>query len=118
MKTDREKLIELIKNGRACPDALAPFDDEYCKRCKYLDDVDCDLSRLADYLIEHGVVIPVRCKDCKHSIKGICNPLKLWCNKRAENVIEIDFCSYGEREEEKINSWKDRMLNTFLGGKT
>lgn len=24
----------------------------------------------------------------------------------------------GEREEQENNSWKDRMLNTFLGGKT
>ena len=53
--TDREKMIELIRDGRACPIDRNPFDDETCKSCKYLPDVDCDITRLADHLLANGV---------------------------------------------------------------
>jgi hypothetical protein len=53
--TDREKLIELIRDGRACPIDRNPFDDEMCKSCKYLPDVECDITRLADHLLVNGV---------------------------------------------------------------
>lgn len=54
---DKKKLIDLIKDGRQCPDDGSPFDEERCAQCRYRDDIDCDLIRLADYLIANGVVI-------------------------------------------------------------
>ena len=53
--TDREKLIELIRDGVACPDDGSPFDEERCASCRYRNDVDCDYLRLADYLLANGV---------------------------------------------------------------
>ena len=53
----RDKLIELIDAGRGCPDDIAPFLDEACLGCRYRDEKDCDLVRLADYLIDHGVTL-------------------------------------------------------------
>ena len=54
---DREKLIELLKDGPSCPYALSPFDDERCNHCRYKDDVYCDISRLADHLIANGATV-------------------------------------------------------------
>lgn len=54
---DREKLIELLKDGPSCPYALSPFDDERCNHCRYKDDVYCDISRLADHMIANGVTV-------------------------------------------------------------
>lgn len=53
--TDREKLIELIAVGRMCPVDGNPFEEEKCMSCKYLEERDCDITRLADYLIANGV---------------------------------------------------------------
>lgn len=53
----RDKLIELIEAGRGCPDDRAPFLDEHCLVCRYYDEKDCDIARLADYLIAHGVTV-------------------------------------------------------------
>lgn len=50
---NRKKLIELIRYGRACPNEMDMFDS--CYGCKYARVVDCDIERLADYLIAHGV---------------------------------------------------------------
>ena len=82
---DREKLVELIKHGRSCPDDLAPFADEMCKQCRYAADVDCDISRLADHLLAHGVTIRepggYSDDDCfrekiEHQLKGIYEHLR------------------------------------------
>lgn len=51
--TDRERLIELIKN--------TDFADEYeCKLCdKEIDYCEhCNCSRIADYLLANGVIVP------------------------------------------------------------
>lgn len=53
----KDKLIELIEAGRGCPDDRAPFLDEHCLGCRYYDDKNCDIVRLADYLIAHGVTV-------------------------------------------------------------
>lgn len=50
----RDKLIELIGAGRGCPDGRAPFFADDCSTCRYCDEKDCDIVRLADYLISHG----------------------------------------------------------------
>lgn len=52
---DRERLIELIDNGRGCPDGHDFF--EVCDGCKYSASKHCDLERLADCLISHGVTV-------------------------------------------------------------
>ena len=53
----RDKLIELIDAGSACPDDRSPFLDEHCLGCRYFGDENCDIVRLADYLIAHGVTV-------------------------------------------------------------
>lgn len=58
---------------------------------------------LADYLIAYGVIIPVRCKDCKHYIaysKSV-DGLVEW-GKCREIDMDIDmpgngYCCFGER---------------------
>ena len=52
----KEKLMELIDDGIACPDGRGPFDLD-CQGCKYEKVRDCQLARLADYLIAHGVTV-------------------------------------------------------------
>ena len=56
--TQREKLVELIAEGRMCPVDGNPFEEEGCLQCKYIEDKNCDLTRLADYLLENGVIVP------------------------------------------------------------
>lgn len=56
--TRKERLCELIEKGRLCPEDGNPFEEEKCEMCKYKADVDCDITRLADYLIENGVIVP------------------------------------------------------------
>ena len=56
---DREKLIELIRSGVACPIDRDPF-GESCKGCPYEDVTDCDFERLADALIANGVTVRER----------------------------------------------------------
>ena len=56
--TQKEKLVELIAEGRMCPVDGNPFEEEGCLQCKYIEDKNCDLTRLADYLLENGVIVP------------------------------------------------------------
>lgn len=56
--TRKERLCELIEKGRLCPEDGTPFEEEKCAMCKYKADDDCDITRLADYLIENGVIVP------------------------------------------------------------
>ena len=50
--SQKERLKKLIAEGQICPG------EAYCITCKYLSDGDCDTTRLADYLLEKGVIIP------------------------------------------------------------
>lgn len=45
------------------------------------------------------VVAVVRCKDCVHYQNGACNHFGYYTY--APDVDEDDFCSYGERKEQK-----------------
>ena len=45
----------------------------------------------ADYLIENGVTIPVRCNDCKNYYTHTC-PMLAYTGMKPD-----DYCSYGER---------------------
>ena len=50
--TERERLIELLKNNN-CP---SPF---ICDaNCKYINSDNCSAERIADYLLENGVIVP------------------------------------------------------------
>ena len=50
--TERERLIELLKNDN-CP---SPF---VCDaNCKYINSDNCSAERIADYLLENGVIVP------------------------------------------------------------
>ena len=58
---------------------------------------------IADYLMENGVTIPVRCKDCIHwyEREGVC--LKIYSDGAVspyawQDRNPDDFCSYGERD--------------------
>ena len=100
MKTDREKLIELINDFSFC------FTEEEYYSGKATNER-C-LEQFADYLISKGGMIPVRCWECKHYTK---EPHSCKCELHSEipdqcgegfdmQMLEVDFCSYGERKEE------------------
>ena len=89
--TDRDRLIELIQNS---VDGCARHWAEI----------------IADYLLANGVIVPVRCKDCKYWDENVFDPVfrlkygKCKC-EHWENydsyyeTDETDFCSYGELKE-------------------
>jgi hypothetical protein len=100
MKTDREKLIELIEFG------LAEWWEEHKKTYDHEDEN--EIPSIVDYLMSKGVTIPVRCGECKQW-----NPSNARAGNTAEDMQAIggceyskylrrekDFCSYGERKEE------------------
>ncbi len=54
-----------------------------------------EVAHLADYLIESGVVIPVRCKDCIYNETGGCEH-----SESADVGYSPDyFCADGERKD-------------------
>ena len=66
----KEKLVELINIGQECPDDRGPFDLD-CQGCKYEKVRDCQLARLADYLIAHGVTVQgTGCVYCEEDSEG------------------------------------------------
>lgn len=98
MPNTREKLIELIRKADK---------EDYESRTQ-----DEHYGFMADRLTESGVVIPVRCKNCKCSTLPAvltqkygnpgtltCHNWKSPCNKR--NVRSDGFCPYGERKEKE-----------------
>lgn len=58
--TDRERLIELIREMENHPEKTCPhFDDEDCFNCPYDKEERCDMqARKADYLLANGVIVP------------------------------------------------------------
>lgn len=71
--TDRERLIELIKQS------TQKCDTTDCNRCKYWNTNDCGAARMADILIKNGVIVPP-CKvgDTVYFVYGgIINPHKI-----------------------------------------
>ena len=101
MKTDREKLIELIEFG------LAEWWEEHKKTYDHEDEN--EIPSIVDYLISKGVTIPVRCWECRyaeHLLNAEGTPYEL-CNINDETAEYTNnvrhpngFCSYGERKEE------------------
>ena len=98
----REKLIESLKRSPAC----------ICDLCGEEGALDRVAGVIADNLINDGVTIPVRCKDCKHWHEETG-----WCTKHSHFIgcdgmachpsqssewkmfDQDDFCSYGERKD-------------------
>ena len=71
--TERERLVELLKNDN-CPSSFV------CDaNCKYINSENCLAERIADYLLENGVIVPpvkvgatVYCTDSyRHLIKPL-----------------------------------------------
>lgn len=78
----REKLIEFVHDARM--NALwhnAPNQSEY----------------MTDMLIDNGVTIPVRCKDCKYRRGDFFGGFVCRLHKGLAMVTDESFCSYGER---------------------
>ena len=83
--TEKEKLIELVRNLRGKITAWHTAED------------------IADHLIANGVTFPVRCKDCRFFVyrnNGIHG-----CYLTFVDGYKLDdFCSCGERKENESNS--------------
>ena len=93
-KTMREKLIELVRDSINWYPGIARVVGEN------------GTKKIADRLIADGVIIPVRCKDCKHCDtfyprKEIGKePEQSWYCKPYKHTCKPDgFCSDGERRE-------------------
>lgn len=59
-------------------------------------------SEIADDLIEDGVTIPVRCKDCTFCSFNASNESYKCTSMKGLNraVLADEYCSWGERKEE------------------
>ena len=55
------------------------------------------LKVIANKLVESGVKIPVRCKDCKHW-RG-CGEGCGWCEAWDGGRFHDNYCNYGERKK-------------------
>ena len=99
--TDRDKLIELIKQATTSHlDYLESIDQ------KGLTDTEGRAKFIAEHLLANGVIVPVRCKDCKYcelrypakaigeeAIEGY------YCFANKRYLKSTDFCSCGELKE-------------------
>ena len=83
----REKLVELLNEFYGC-------DPMY---------FGVDALAIAKELIANGVTVVVRCKDCKHWHKDtvFCDYMSYREASERVNWYADDFCSYGERKEDK-----------------
>ena len=79
----REKLIALLRSNHTLLETAAVSATS--------------LLRLADLLIEHGVTIPVRCRDCKNYEAGYVRRDHGWCKEWGTAVRASGFCHHGER---------------------
>lgn len=87
----REKLIKLIASG-----SIKCFEGE-CRNCEYDDsNPNCQNQLIADYLIENGVVIPVRCWECKFAREPYIGGL--YCQGKHE-VDPDHYCRDGKPKE-------------------
>lgn len=79
MKTDRERLEEIFREG-----LVGKTESAY----------------LADYLISKGVTIPVRCRECKEAERDDESEWYLCHYHGCDYNKGEHFCSYGERKED------------------
>ena len=84
--SEREKLIEII---------ISSFD--YCSKFY--------AALIADYLLSHGVTVPVRCGECCYYRQNTKLALSdymdenFYCVLHRSEFTENGYCSYGERKE-------------------
>jgi hypothetical protein len=57
-----------------------------------------NIKDLADYLIENGVVMPVRCQECKYHVANYCTR-DIKGRTNAFYMEADDYCSYGIPKE-------------------
>ena len=55
---------------------------------------------LAEYLMENGVTIPVRCEGCKNYAAGYVRRDHGWCKEWGTAVRASGFCHHGERRND------------------
>ena len=66
---------------------------ELIKQAKY-----CTAEELAEYLIAAGLVLPVRCEECKHFVWDEWDGS--WCCIKNGRYVKKDFwCKHGERKD-------------------
>ena len=88
----RQRVIDTPTNSPAYPRYVAQLNErEYLK------------SR--SLAMPAADVVPVvRCRDCKHYVKGSCNAHSVWPDECSTGYDcrpdDDDFCSYGERKED------------------
>lgn len=90
-----EKLIKLLEGateatGNICATTL-------CDDCPGHNN-GCTLYWVADELINSGVTIPVRCKDCDHGSHVDTPEGRVWCERLCRYMVYEGYCSYGERK--------------------
>lgn len=90
----KERLIEILGN--------LDCKTQYCKDCEFCEDIDRCTRRqkeiVADKLIANGVIIPVRCKDCKYNLESV-SISNCRCELDGDVWEDNDFCSYGKRRD-------------------
>lgn len=100
MKTDGEKLSELMNEAHAKCDSINCIGGE---ECEYDGTSYCFEHLFIDYIISQGVTIPVRCRECRYLESDDWNGETLYCctNTMIQGDVTPEaFCSYGERKEE------------------
>lgn len=87
--TEREKLIELLDEVHH-----RPLGKEYRER----------LGTIADFLIENGVRIPVRCVDCENydPEEGVCTIKNDELGNPLGVLSTVDYCSDRERRKDGV----------------
>ena len=94
MKTDREKLIELVNEAHEYCNTINCIGGE---ECGYDGQLYCFEHLLIDYLISKGIEIPVRCVECIYRNK------KGQCTRLGHPMLEPQdnfYCKLGERKED------------------
>ena len=97
--TDRETIIDLLQDVQA--KGFWSYGTDMYTGEKGGHDMPPDL--IADYLIENGAAVPVRCNNCKHWLHmedgmGDCTNRRFHLDGHADPTMRHDeFCSLGER---------------------
>lgn len=87
---DRKRLLELVCESVQTDRCVGNCNHPHCNM----------VQALCEHLISNGVIIPVRCRDCKrwkrNGPKGVCG----WCEAWEEMRYHDNFCNFGERKNE------------------
>lgn len=101
----QEKLVEILQEREEACFFCEHYKKDNCPD-ECMEKIGCE--RLADYLLSHGVTIPVRCEDCKYyrnHPNGLCYQwTEPFINAKGYKgevhcVEPDDYCSYGERKD-------------------